>query len=36
VITLPEIELTVREKIMALSTRNAFVIGAQMFDSRVK
>jgi len=31
--TLPEIELTVREKIMALSNEERFVIGAQMFDS---
>ena len=31
--TPPEIELTVREKIMALSNEERFVIGAQMFDS---
>jgi len=31
--TSPEIELMVREKIMALSGEERFVIGAQMFDS---
>ena len=31
--TPPEIELMVREKIMALSNEERFVIGAQMFDS---